>query len=185
MSSSQYNICSKKLRKNQRVLPCSTCKHHSHLKCSRVTPGQFTTLKASNFDSFACTKCSPDGANPKHVANFLGSLTEGDPYSYDSITDLNRQLNSESKGDLFVLHFNIVSLVLHKDAIASLISKTKIKPDIICVSESKLKDDKIEWQSKMVDIPNYKLIYDNSKTDAGGVAIYINDAIVKNIKNNA
>ena len=66
-----------------------------------------------------------------------------------------------------------------------MISKTKVKPDIICVSESKLKDDKIEWQSKMVDIPNYKLIYDNSKTDAGGVAIYINDAIVKNIKNNA
>ena len=45
-----------------------------------------------------------------------------------------------------------------------------------------MKDDKIEWQSKMVDIPNYKLIFDNSKTDAGGVAIYINDAIVKNIK---
>ena len=182
MSSSHCNVCSKKLRKNQRALPCATCKSQSHLKCSRVTPGQYNTLKASNFDSFACVKCSPDGANPKHVANFLNSLTKKDPYSYDSIEDLNRKLNSESKGDLFVLHFNIVSLVLHKDAIASMISKTKVKPDVICVSESKLKDDKIEWQSKMVDIPNYKLIFDNSKTDAGGVAIYINDAIVKNIK---
>ena len=152
-------------------MPCATCKSQSHLKCSRVTPGQYNTLKASNFDSFACVKCSPDGANPKHVANFLNSLTKKDPYSYDSIEDLNRKLNSESKGDLFVLHFNIVSLVLHKDAIASMISKTKVKPDVICVSESKLKDDKIEWQSKMVDIPNYKLIFDNSKTDAGGVVV--------------
>ena len=62
-----------------------------------------------------------------------------------------------------------------------MISKTKVKPDVICVSETKLKDEKIDWQEKMVDIPNYKLLYDNSKTDAGGVAIYINSAI-KNFK---
>ena len=100
---------------------------------------------------------------------------------YHSITDINKKLDCESKGDLFVLHFNIVSLVLHKDAIASTISRMKVRPDVICVSESRLRDDKIEWQLKMVDIPNYKLVYDNSKTAAGGAAIYISEKI-KNLK---
>ena len=62
-----------------------------------------------------------------------------------------------------------------------MISRTKVKPDVICVSESKLQDKKIEWQKKLVNIPNYKLVYDNSKTNAGGVAVYINEAI-KNFK---
>ena len=44
-------------------------------------------------------------------------------------------------------------------------------------SESRLKDEKIDWQSNLVDIPGYKLLYDNSKTGAGGVALYVNDAI--------
>ena len=179
MPSSHCNTCTKQLRKNQRVLPCSTCGCKIHLKCSHVTPSQFITLQSSNFDCFVCRKCSPNSKNPKHVHNYLSSLKERD--SYHSINHLNEKLNLESKGDLFVLHFNIVSLVLHKDAIASMISKTKVKPDVICVSESRLQDKKIEWQEKLVHIPNYKLVYDNSETNAGGVAVYINEAI-KNFK---
>ena len=181
MTSSHCDICTKKLRKNQRVLPCSTCGCKIHLKCSHVTPSKFNTLQSSNFDCFVCKKCSPTSNNPKHVLNYLSSLKERDSNSYHSINHLNEKLNLESKGDLFVLHFNIVSLVLHKDAIASMISRTKVKPDVICVSESKLQDKKIEWQKKLVNIPNYKLVYDNSKTNAGGVAVYINEAI-KNFK---
>ena len=50
----------------------------------------------------------------------------------------------------------------------------------VCLNLS-YKTKKIEWQKKLVNIPNYKLIYDNSKTNAGGVAVYINKAI-KNFK---
>ena len=41
-------------------------------------------------------------------------------------------------------------------------------PDIICVSETKLKDGKINWQKNLVQIENYDLKYDNSPNDAGG-----------------
>ena len=158
------NICNKRVRKNQRALPCSECKCNSHLKCSNVTPSQYNALKALNFTTFSCKVCSPNSiiCTSKYVNSYLS--TQAKPDMYQSINDVNKNLNSESKGDLFVLHFNIVSLVLHKDAIASMISRMKVRPDIICISESKLKDDKIEWQSKMVDIPNYKLVFDNSKT---------------------
>ena len=52
-------------------------------------------------------------------------------------------------------------------------------PDFICISETRLKDKKIKWQSKLVNLPDYKLHYNNSKTNAGGVAIYVHE----NIKN--
>ena len=58
-----------------------------------------------------------------------------------------------------------------------MISKMRIKPDVICISESRLIDKKIKWQLGLVKLPDYNLKYDNSKTSAGGVAIYVNTAI--------
>ena len=54
-------------------------------------------------------------------------------------------------------------------------------PDIICVSETKLKDGKINWQKNLVQIENYDLKYDNSPSDAGGVAVYIKKEIFKRV----
>ena len=59
----------------------------------------------------------------------------------------------------------------------SLISQAKVPPHFICISETRLKDKKIDWQSVLVNIPNYELHYDNSKTSAGGVAIYVHENI--------
>ena len=136
-------------------------------------------MKGSKFTTFVCRKCSPNSTTSKHVLNYLSSQSKTD--TLDSIEKINQKLNCDSKGDLFVLHLNISSLVLYKDELASMISRMTVPPDVICVSESRLKDDKIDWQLKMVDIPNYYLKYDNSKTDAGGVAIYISNTI-KNVK---
>ena len=58
-----------------------------------------------------------------------------------------------------------------------MISKLHVKPDAICISESRLMDKKIEWQKPLVQIPGYVLKYDNSKTSAGGVVIYVNSLI--------
>ena len=75
------------------------------------------------------------------------------------------------------MHFNIVSLVANFDEIKSFLSKKKVVPDLICISETRLKDKKIKWQTELVELPNFKLHYDNSKTSAGGVAIYIHESI--------
>lgn len=139
-SKTHCSVCTKKLRKNQRVLPCSLCRCNSHLKCSNISPSKFNTMRALNFESYECRKCSPTITTSKHVRNYLGSLADKD--IYHSITNVNEKLNCDSKGDLFVLHLNIVSLVLYRDEIAHMLSRMKVQPDVICVSESKLKDDK-------------------------------------------
>ena len=106
------------------------------------------------------------------------------PLNYNSVADLNAELEQKTVSDLFVLHFNIVSLVAHIDSIKSMISEMKKTPDIICFSESRLKDKKIDWQSALVWIEGYTLKYDNSKTSAGGVAIYVCDRLNINVKRN-
>ena len=78
---------------------------------------------------------------------------------------------------MLILHMNIVSLVANFDSVLSLISQTKVSPHFICISETRLKDKKIDWQSTLVKIPSYELHYDNSKTSAGGVAIYVHESI--------
>ena len=68
---------------------------------------------------------------------------------------------------MLILHLNIVSLVANFDSVLSLISQTKVSPHFICISETRLKDKKIDWQSALVKIPNYELHYDNSKLVQG------------------
>ena len=41
------------------------------------------------------------------------------------------------------------------------------------MSETRLKDEKLDWQKKLVKLSDYDLKYDNSPSDAGGVAIYV------------
>ena len=98
--------------------------------------------------------------------------------------DLNTRLDQKTVSDLFITHLNIVSLVADIDSIKSMIAKMKKRPDIICISESRLKDKKIDWQSALVTIEDYTLKHDNSKTSAGGVAVYVNDRLNINVKNN-
>ena len=66
---------------------------------------------------------------------------------YHSLNNLNELLSRKKKNDLFAMHLNTVSLVPHFDDISSLISaKCKVNPDILCISETRFKDDKIDYQ---------------------------------------
>ena len=62
-----------------------------------------------------------------------------------SFGKLNSKLHTKTVHDLFVLHLNIGSLVLNVDQIKSLISQTKVRPNVICLTESRLTDKKIDW----------------------------------------
>ena len=90
-----------------------------------------------------------------------------------SIEELNELLEKKGVGDIFVMHINAVSLVAHFDDIESLITaKSFAPPDILCVSETRFKNEKIDFQTQLTALPDYNLIYDNSPANAGG-AIYI------------
>ena len=98
---------------------------------------------------------------------------------YLNTTDFNDifiQNGNEVSDNVCIVHFNAVSLVKNFDSFMSLIFGTlKKAPDIICFSETRLKDEKITYQKNLINIPNYKLHYNNSPTNAGGVAIYVKE----------
>ena len=75
------------------------------------------------------------------------------------------------------MHLNARSLSKNIEEIQSLITIIKDSPDIICISETKLHDDKIDCQSNLVKLPGYALVYNNSTTQAGGVGIYISEKL--------
>ena len=201
------NVCKKSCRKNQLALKCIVCKSNYHQKCISISRSQYKdSFTGGKRKSFVCEACNEkigtateefasqinndDDGSPDLLVNYLEDYALPKPtrvsdqsdiiFKYNSIGDLNTKLEEKTVSDLFIIHLNIVSLVLHIDSIKSMISEMKIKPDIICISESRLKDGKIKWQSGLVSIDDYALKYDNSKTSAGGVAIYVNDKL--NIK---
>ena len=116
------------------------------------------------------------------LSDSWGVTTGDDRYEQSpnlfSLEKLNAILKQKGKGDLFVMHINAVSLVKYFDEIESLISaKTLASPDILCISETRFKDEKIDFQTQLTALPEYSCIYDNSPTNTGGVAIYIKNTI--------
>ena len=187
--------CSKACRKNQNSLFCICCKSYYHQKCIDISKSEYQVIiSALDQHPYECNACLTQSSvqipTSPHT-NFqnnnlpLGSLVDSDePYS--SLKDVNDKLGSlNCNKKLLVLHLNIDSLVKNLDEIKSLINKLNQKPDIICVTETRLHDKKIKWQSKLVKIDNYslpELNYDNSPTPAGGAAIYIHDSLKQFIK---
>ena len=105
-------------------------------------------------------------------------------YQHHTLDELNQLLADKGESDFFALHINAVSLVANYDEINSLISaKTKCFPDILCISESRLKDSKIDAQTQLVNHPEYNLVFDNSPTSAGGSAVYIKKGLNYIVKN--
>ena len=193
-------ICKQACHQNQNLISCMKCRCHAHFKCSKVgmnigknnfvcvgchqkraslrnlvkstifSPENSASDDDSNVpldDSIESSGVSNDSPNQQNNS-FLSS------HLYYSVEDLNSMLQSKLPGDLFTIHINASSLPKHFDTISSLcIDKFNRHPDIICITESRLKDKKIDDQLKFIGLDDYKLIYDNSPTNAGGVAVYV------------
>ena len=93
------------------------------------------------------------------------------PKSYESFSELETKMKNKGKGDFLAIHINAVSLMSHFDSIEAILDK--LRPDALCISETRLKDKKLDYQLKFVSHKEYNLVYDNSPLSAGGVAIYI------------
>ena len=68
-----------------------------------------------------------------------------------------------------MFHLNSRSLQKHLDSPEELLHQLSTPPDVICITESKLKDG----FSCTVSIPDYNFFHANSPTNARGVAIYV------------
>ena len=76
-----------------------------------------------------------------------------------------------SKNNLFTIHVNIRSLQKNIEDLLHLITEFKIPPNVICVTETRLKISSL----LRIDLPNYNFIDEKTKTNAGGVGIYVRD----------
>ena len=88
--------------------------------------------------------------------------------NYDYIDNSFKFLNTESNGSSSLLHVNVRSLHKNFD-LYEFIKSLNFLPHVICLSETRTKKDLFI----NIELTNYSLVHVDSKSNAGGVAIYI------------
>ena len=82
-------------------------------------------------------------------------------------------LASPNADSLLTVHLNIVSVQKNFDSFTAFLNQF-IKPvDVVCISETRLKDHNLS----NCNLPGYKLFHCNTKTKAGGAAIFVADRL--------
>ena len=106
---------------------------------------------------------------------FLNNIDELSDKTFNSVMENETKLNycdfsplqvfKKRDHELLVLHVNIRFLLKNFDDLCQLICQFKHPPDIICLSETRLKDQ----VPINVNINEYNFVNANSPTNAGGV----------------
>ena len=84
---------------------------------------------------------------------------------------LSETLSNSKNASILVVHINIASL--HKNFDSFKLFLILFPKTVICLSETRLTDRNVSF----CDIAGYHLLHCNSKTRAGGSAIYVTDNI--------
>ena len=96
---------------------------------------------------------------------------------YYNIDEANFEFQKTPEG-IVLIHINSVSLCANYNKIVIMLAKLKPNPSIIFVSETRVQDAKLQKQLNEITIEGYSdPVYDNSKTDAGGTAIYVSNQL--------
>jgi len=90
-----------------------------------------------------------------------------DPNQYFSLQAFNKL--SQNQKDFIILQINARSLIKNFNKLEELLISLVSAPDIIAISETKLKDN-IPFP---YELKNYNFVHVNSPTNAGGVGICI------------
>ena len=77
-------------------------------------------------------------------------------------------VNDKNPHDLTIFHGNVSSLNQNKEKLEELFIDSNTLPDIMGITETRLKGDNIES-----DIPDYDFVHKGSELYAGGTGIYI------------
>ena len=80
-------------------------------------------------------------------------------------------LGTSKNASILVVHINIVTLNKNFDSFKLFLNQFPKTVDVICLSETRLTDRNVRF----CDIAGYHFFYCNSKTRAGGSAIYVTD----------
>ena len=93
--------------------------------------------------------------------------------------EISNILAMNKKNDLSIFHLNTRSLAKKKENVEDFVNLINCKPEIIAISETKINSN----STVNFSIPQYFFLHINSKTNAGGVALYIKENIRLNARN--
>ena len=115
-----------------------------------------------------CTE--PVSSNVCRGSHDRSQVSSAESYLAPENINLHFDSTFNSTKDLVAVHVNMRSLIKNIDNLTELILRIPYKPDIIAISETKLNNTSI---LKSAELQGYSLLYQNSLSRAGGVAIYI------------
>ena len=101
----------------------------------------------------------------KPSANYAANVSYHTPQSINSLL---QPFHNETK--IFLIHFKCISLQKNVDTLRLYLDNLAYKPDIIMVSETKLKRGSLLIN---IEIKGYIFFHADSITNAGGVGIYV------------
>ena len=79
--------------------------------------------------------------------------------------------------DFLIIHINMRSLLKNFEKLEEMINDLHVSPDIIAISETKLKNN-VPFNSFLTA---YDFMHQNSKTNAGGVALFVKSIYLFNV----
>ena len=135
------------------------------INSSDVTLNQFLSLS-----QVVATSSNILYNNFMHELSFDYAFNHVKSCSYYDTPSLIPRLNSN---ELFLLHINIRSLQKNFDDLVNLISQFTVLPDIICITETRLKNNPLI----NISIPGYDFVKANTSSLAGGVGMYVSSKL--------
>ena len=193
--------CRKPVHKNNIVINCSSCQKFFHSGCAKISFAAFRqshswnctpcvsnflpfssldqeefglTMEAKDLPSRDYLLLSPTFRVNSLIQNLGGNgdndyvcdLTNSKYYTPSEFLSANFPKNNFS-----MFHINIASLSLHIDDLRTLLHVLDHPFDVIAVSETKIKEDSNPITN--IDIDGYNFVHTPTKTDFGGVGLFI------------
>ena len=138
----------------------------------------FDVFPFQHIDDIELFQClyPQDVSSDTNISNQSSSkIDNNDIYCRPNKVKLNLNLSSEK---FTMLHLNIRSLKKNVDKLQTLLHQMKYNPDVIGLTETKLKDNHLYKPS----LPGYTFIGKNSNTNAGGVGFFLKPKEIYQIK---
>ena len=193
-ASNKCALCKSRCWDRQFVIKCKLCHSKFHARC--LNEGDRTYMDNTNrYINFTCSICLKnilpfqklsdesfrDEIDSISLLHFLKNsnlksiqLTEED---FDNVKldkyifyDELESTAVRNDKEITMLHVNIVSLITNFDKLKELLLVMKNMPDVICLSETRLKEK--HTKSHIPCLEGYEFENINSNSDAGGVGIY-------------
>ena len=158
------------------------CLNNPNPKCKlSLNSNNSLSTNSNACDEWQSKHCgNNDRLSSNSIASSKTNRSENSDYSElfakcDYFDALNHScFKNKISEDLFLIHFNIRSLQKHIDELTNYLSGFKNQPEIIAISETKLREGNL---NRNIDLKGYNFVHSDSKTFAGGEGIYIKNTL--------